>query len=93
MSFYLCIIIIGCFNSYTVYDQYTQGEGVMQVETQKEKECEFLCNANSSCQGFRHDTSDDSCELTVGNTATLSPSSESHFYQRHCPKGKTKKKV
>lgn len=88
---YLSIIIIGCFDSYTVHDQYTQGDGIIHVDTQKEKQCESLCNANSLCQGFRHDTSDDSCELTVGNIAIFSVSSGSRFYQRHCPKGKTKK--
>lgn len=89
-SFYSSIIIIGCFDSYTVHDQYTQGDGIIHVDTQKEKQCESLCNSNSLCQGFRHDTSDNSCELTVGNIAIFSGSSGSRFYQRHCPKGKTK---
>lgn len=89
MSFYLSIIhvIIGCLDSYTVYDQNTKGEGIIHVDTQKEKQCESLCNANRLCQGFRHDTSDNTCELTVGNIGTPSGSSGSRFYQRHCPKG------
>lgn len=89
MSFYLSIIhvIIGCLDSYTVYDQKTKGEGIIHVDTQKEKQCKSLCNANSLCQGFRHDTSDNTCELTVGNIGTYSGSSGSRFYQRHCPKG------
>lgn len=89
MSFYWSIIhvIIGCLDSYTVYDQSTKGEGIIHVDTQKEKQCKSLCNVNSVCQGFHHDTSDNTCELTVGNIATYSGSSGSRFYQRHCPKG------
>lgn len=84
--FYVRHCPAGCLDSYTVYDQNTKGEGIIHVDTQKEKQCESLCNANSLCQGFRHDTSDNTCELTVGNIGTPSGSSGSRFYQRHCPK-------